>query len=81
MPDLAYTQPSLNEPVVAGGTVATTLGSKGSGAPAIVFGSGAPTLVVNKGSFYLRTDGSSSSTRLYVASDSAGTWVAVTTAS
>lgn len=47
----------------------------------ITSGTGAPSAVVPQGSLYLRTDGSSTSTRLYVASDSAGTWVAVTTAS
>lgn len=43
-------------------------------------GSGAPTMSVPKGSFYLRTDGSSTSTRAYIATDAAGTWTAVTTA-
>lgn len=44
-------------------------------------GSGAPSFSTAKGSLYLRTDGSSSSTRLYVNSDGAGAWVAITTAS
>jgi hypothetical protein len=43
-------------------------------------GSGAPSASVPKGSFYLRTDGSSSSTRMYIATDAVGTWTAVTTA-
>jgi hypothetical protein len=43
-------------------------------------GSGAPTFSAAKGSMYLRTDGSSTSTRAYIATDSAGTWTAVTTA-
>jgi hypothetical protein len=46
----------------------------------IYVGSGAPTVAAAKGSFYLRTDGSSASTRLYV-SDGGTTWIAVTTAS
>ncbi len=44
-------------------------------------GSGAPTHSVPKGSIYLRSDGSSTSTRLYTASDSSGSWVAMTSAS
>lgn len=47
----------------------------------IYLGSGAPTVTAAKGSLYLRSDGSSTSTRLYVNSDGATTWVAVTTAS
>ena len=47
----------------------------------LYLGSGAPTVSAAKGSLYLRSDGSSTSTRLYVNSDGATTWVAVTTAS
>ena len=47
----------------------------------IYLGSGAPTVSAAKGSLYLRSDGSSTSTRMYVNSDGATTWVAVTTAS
>jgi hypothetical protein len=47
----------------------------------VFLGSGAPTIAAAKGSLYLRSDGSSSSTRLYVNSDGSTTWVAVTTAS
>lgn len=46
----------------------------------IYAGSGAPTFSAGKGSLYLRTDGSSTSTRAYIATDDAGTWTAVTTA-
>jgi hypothetical protein len=46
----------------------------------IYLGSGAPTVAAAKGSLYLRSDGSSTSTRLYV-SDGGTTWIAVTTAS
>jgi len=46
----------------------------------IYIGSGAPTVAAAKGSLYLRSDGSSTSTRLYV-SDGSTTWIAVTTAS
>ena len=43
-------------------------------------GSGAPTFSAMQGSLYLRTDGSSTSTRAYINTDGAGTWTAVTTA-
>jgi hypothetical protein len=46
----------------------------------VYIGSGAPTVAAAKGSIYLRSDGSSASTRLFV-SDGGTTWIAVTTAS
>jgi hypothetical protein len=46
----------------------------------VFFGSGAPTLSAAQGSLYLRTDGSSTSTRMYVNTNGAATWTAVTTA-
>ena len=46
----------------------------------VFFGSGAPTLSAAKGSLYLRSDGSSTSTRMYVNTDGGTTWTAVTTA-
>ena len=46
----------------------------------IFAGSGAPTFTATKGSLYLRTDGSSTSTRAYINTDGATTWTAVTTA-
>jgi len=42
--------------------------------------SGAPTLSAPKGSLYLRTDGSSTSTRAYVNTDAGTTWTSITTA-
>ena len=45
----------------------------------VTTGSGAPSASDPKGSLYVRTDGSSSSTRLYIATDAAGTWTPVTT--
>lgn len=44
-------------------------------------GSGQPSHSAPKGTLYLRLDGSSSSTRAYINSDGATSWVAVTTAS
>jgi hypothetical protein len=61
----------------AGGAEVFELGGNGIG---VYIGSGAPTVSAIKGSLYIRTDGSSSSTRLYV-NDGTTTWVAVTTAS
>jgi hypothetical protein len=43
-------------------------------------GAGAPSYTAQKGSLYVRTDGSSSSTRIYVNTDGATTWTNVTTA-
>jgi hypothetical protein len=47
----------------------------------IFFGSGAPTLNAAQGSLYLRTDGSTTSTRLYVNTNGTNGWTSVTTAS
>jgi hypothetical protein len=60
---------------VAGGALLFSLGTIG-----IYFGSGAPTISAIKGSLYIRSDGSSSSTRLYI-NNGTTTWIAVTTAS
>jgi len=65
--------------ITAGGSaalLATATASFG-----VFLGSGAPTIAAAKGSLYLRSDGSSTSTRLYVNSDGSTTWVPVTTAS
>lgn len=66
--------------LTAGGltTCAVQIGTSG---PAIYSGSGAPSIsAALKGSLYLRSDGSSTSTRAYIATDNAGTWTAITTA-
>jgi len=47
----------------------------------VFFGSGAPTLSAAQGSLYMRTDGSTTNTRLYVNTDGATAWTSVTTAS
>lgn len=66
----------------AGGTAG--LGLKFSATPrpnfGIFFGSGVPTLSAAQGSLYIRTDGSSTSTRLYVNSNNTTGWTNVTTA-
>jgi hypothetical protein len=43
-------------------------------------GTGAPTFSASKGTIYVRLDGSSTSTRLYINTDGATTWTSVTTA-
>lgn len=70
--------PQLDTPVIAGGAKVLTLGA--GAAPALCFGSGLPTISAPQGSLYLRTDGSSVSTRLYVNTDGGTTWANVTTA-
>lgn len=46
----------------------------------VFFGSGTPTFSAAKGSVYLRTDGSSTSTRLYVNTNASTTWTNFTSA-
>jgi hypothetical protein len=46
----------------------------------IYFGSGAPTMSAAKGSLYLRTDGSSTSTRAYINTNGTTGWTNITTA-
>ena len=65
--------------LVAGGASAFIATNTAAGM-GVYIGSGAPTVAAAKGSIYLRSDGSSTSTRLYV-SDGSTTWIAVTTAS
>ena len=66
--------------ITAGG-LATNFVQIGTSGPALYSGSGAPTITAAQGSLYLRTDGSSTSTRLYVNSTGSTTWVAITSAS
>lgn len=63
---------------VAGGAAAFLATSTASFG--IFVGSGAPTVSAAQGSLYLRTDGSSTSTRAYINTDGATTWTAITTA-
>ena len=64
--------------VVAGGASAVMATS--TAGLGIYFGSGVPTATAAKGSLYLRTDGTSTSTRAYINTDDAATWTAITTA-
>lgn len=69
---------SVSPPAGGSSTAGLRLGStSGFG---IYFGSGAPTLSAAQGSLYLRTDGSSTSTRMYVNTNGSTGWTNVTTA-
>ena len=70
-----------NVTIVAGGdpVAAFQTGTSAVG-PNIHTGSGAPTISAPQGSIYLRSDGSSTTTRMYINTNGATTWTAVTTA-
>lgn len=69
-------------PTPAGGSATASLIFGSTTGFGIYYGSGAPTVSAAQGSIYLRSDGSSTSTRMYVnnSSGSGTTWTAVTTA-
>lgn len=64
-------------PVAGGAAAFLATSTAGLG---IYIGSGAPTVSAAQGSLYLRTDGSSTSTRLYVNTNGTTGWTNVTTA-
>lgn len=64
----------------AGGSTNARIRISNTSGFGIYFGSGAPTVSAGQGSIYLRTDGSSTSTRLYVNTNGSTTWTNVTTA-
>jgi len=66
--------------IPAGGTAGAGLKVSSTSNFGVFFGSGAPTLSAAQGSIYLRSDGSSTSTRMYVNTNGSTTWTAVTTA-
>lgn len=66
--------------VPVGGTAGAGIMMSSTAQLGVFFGSGAPTLAAAQGSLYLRTDGSSTSTRLYVNTTGSTTWTNVTTA-
>jgi len=78
MSDLRDYEVAINTPITAGGATFTSVGTGAS--PKITFGSGVPTMSAPQGSIYLRTDGSSTSTRLYVNTTGSTVWTNVTTA-
>ena len=71
---------ALSGSALTAGGAAAFIGTNTAAGMGIYMGSGAPTIAAAKGSLYLRSDGSSTSTRLYV-SDGGTTWIAATTAS
>lgn len=70
----------LNATATTAGGATTPALTMGTAALGIYFGSGLPTITAPQGSLYCRTDGSSSSTRLYVNTTGSTTWTNVTTA-
>jgi hypothetical protein len=66
--------------IPAGGTTGAGVRVSSTANFGVFFGSGAPTLSAAKGSLYLRSDGTTTNDRMYVNTDSATTWTAVTTA-
>lgn len=72
-----HARPDLATPAAAFSVPAVKMGSAEVG---IYWGTGAPSFTAAKGSLFIRTDGSSTSTRIYVNTDGAGTWTNVTTA-
>jgi len=66
--------------IPAGGTAGVGVRVSDTSNFGVFFGSGAPTLSAAKGSLYLRSDGSGTSDRMYVNTDGATAWTAVTTA-
>jgi len=71
------TADSGTAPVAGGASAFLATSTAGLG---IYVGSGAPTVSAAQGSLYLRTDGSSTSTRLYVNTNGTTGWTNVTTA-
>lgn len=66
--------------IPAGGTQDVGLMFSSTAHFGVFFGSGAPTLSAAQGSLYIRSDGSSTSTRLYVNTNGTTGWTNVTTA-
>jgi hypothetical protein len=65
--------------IPAGGTLLTGLLVSSTANFGVFFGSGAPSISAAKGSLYLRSDGSGVNNRAYIATNSSGTWTAITT--
>lgn len=66
--------------VPAGGTAGVGVTMSSTANLGVFFGSGVPTLSAAQGSLYMRTDGSTTSTRMYVNTNGTTGWTAVTTA-
>lgn len=70
---------NVDTAIPAGGTAGKGLLVSSTANFGVFFGSGAPSLSAAKGSLYLRSDGSSTSTRAYINTDGGTTWTALTT--
>jgi hypothetical protein len=70
---------SASTAIPANGSSAAALLLSSTASFGVYFGSGAPTVSAAKGSLYLRSDGSTTNDRMYVNTDGASTWTAVTT--
>lgn len=66
--------------VSAGGTLGVGYQMSATANLGIFYGSGAPSLSAAQGSLYMRTDGSSSNSRMYVNTTSTNVWTAIITA-
>ena len=66
--------------IPAGGSQSQALNFSSTANFGIFYGSGVPTVSAAQGSLYMRSDGSSTSTRMYVNTNGSTTWTAVTTA-
>lgn len=66
--------------IPAGGTAGFGYQATSTSGFGLYFGSGAPTLTAAQGSLYLRSDGSSTSTRVYVNTNGTTGWTNITTA-
>lgn len=75
---------AANQAVVDGITIAydamTNTATPATTRASVVAGTGAPTFSATKGTLYVRLDGSSISTRLYVNTDGGTTWTNFTSA-
>lgn len=85
-PDIAATTVSATGNLTADSATAPAAGGmqavqiSSTAGLGIYVGSGAPTITAAQGSLYLRTDGSSTSTRAYINTTGSTTWTAITTA-
>ena len=77
----AATVTALSGSALTAGGAAAFIGTNTANSMGIYFGSGAPTISAAQGSLYLRSDGSSTSTRAYVNTNGTTGWAAITTAS
>ena len=72
---------ALNSSALTAGGAAAFVATNTANSMGVYFGSGAPTISAAQGSLYLRSDGSSTSTRAYVNTNGTTGWAAITTAS